>query len=171
MSRLSVKLTKVPLLCLRGKTFHSFTLPQERIKELYPLLIASILNANINFANVRTQKLRGSGNPPRFKSDKIEITFSTNLQITNYGSAIFRKIRTVHIFREVEKFYTIPTSMINTVKPPSATNSRKRQPPISYHLFNTLKFSHSKPYNQIRTTRKTTTSHKRPRPLFALMFV
>ena len=42
---------------------------------------------------------------------------------------------------------------------------------MSYHLFNTLKFSHSKPHNQIRTTRKTTTSHKRPWPLFALMFV
>ena len=62
--RLNVKLTKVQLLCLLGKTFHSFTLPQERIKGLYPLLIASILNANINFTNVRTQKLRGSGNPP-----------------------------------------------------------------------------------------------------------
>ena len=62
VSRLNVKLTKVPLLCLRGKTFHSFTLPQER--RLYPLLIASILNANTNFTNVRTQKLRGSGNPP-----------------------------------------------------------------------------------------------------------
>ena len=61
---LNVKLTNVQLLCLLGKTFHSFTLPQERIKGLYPLLIASILNANINFTNVRTQKLRGSGNPP-----------------------------------------------------------------------------------------------------------
>ena len=69
------------------------------------------------------------------------------------------------------KFYTIPTSMINTVKPPSGTNSRNRPPPISYHLFNTLKFFHSKHHNQIRTTRKTTTSHKRLRPLFALMFV
>ena len=97
MSRLNVKLTKVPLLCLRSKTFHSFTLPQERIKGLYPLLIALILNANINFTNVRTKKLRGSGNPPRFKSDKIQITFFTNLQITNYGWAIFRKIRTVHM--------------------------------------------------------------------------
>ena len=35
--RLNVKLTKVQLLCLLGKTFHSFTLPQERIKGLYPL--------------------------------------------------------------------------------------------------------------------------------------
>ena len=95
--RLNVKLTKVQLLCLRGKTFHSFTLPQERIKGLYPLLIASILNANINFTNVRTQKLRGSGNPPWFRSDKIQITFFSNLQIPNYGWAIFRKIRTVHM--------------------------------------------------------------------------
>ena len=64
VSRLNVKLTKVSLLCLRGKAFHSFTLPQERIKGLYPLLIAFILTANVNFTNARTQKLRGSGNPP-----------------------------------------------------------------------------------------------------------
>ena len=82
-----------------------------------------------------------------------------------------KNTNSTHGLRDIEKFYTIPTSMINTVKPPSATNSRKRPPPISYHLFNTRKFSHSKPYNQIRTTRKTTISHKRPRPLFALMFV
>ena len=132
VSRLNVKLTNVPLLCLRGKTFHSFTLPQERIKGLYPLLIASILFANINFTHVRSQKLRGSGNPPGFKSDKLyRLHFLPiyKLQITDGPS--LEKYEQYTWSQGHLKFYTIPTSMINTVKPPSATNSRKRPPPLA----------------------------------------